>query len=648
LDWLSEKPSLGGSLSEAVLLAISDLDRPQREVAIEAAAASADPEGLVGLISTEDVIRRNAALEALTKQGRRSVPALVRALSDPDPDVVMFAASTLGKTRDATAIPHLTRILRHADINVIQAAVESLGALRAASTLKALEELLQGDPWLRFSVVHTIGEIGHPSSVPTLLRLLADKQLHENAVGALGKIGGPEAVGELVRLLEGSSSFAEFKVYLNALGAALAQVSDPAALQKIPAWAAFARNGERVAADLVQALREPVADDGHPLDQLATKEAAIDLVRCLRLKSCYSEMVAAAGTELLRDALLFAAADIGIELEPHLTRALAHENRRVRLFACQAMAASMLERSAGAVTRLLADPDEEIRAAAVRVLARLHCTDALGDIVGRLGDGSVGVRISAIESLTRMDASTVTTAMLRNPAVLAQQRALVLSIMRDNPHPSQRGFLEACLSERDDGVRQAALQALVAAQPPDLGNTIEALLADSSVRVRREAIAALSERRSERSRQVLLSSLERDPETRSETIRALARVGDDRLIPKLIAIFESIPTAEQTLAVDTLGALGAPSAEPFLARKLAHPDATVRRHAVSALARIGSTPALRRLAVALRDSDPRVRLALSRALASCPHPIARNALERLSLDPVATVAAAARGEQSTQ
>jgi len=67
-----------------------------------------------------------------------------------------------------------------------------------------------------------------------------------------------------------------------------------------------------------------------------------------------------------------------------------------------------------------------------------------------------------------------------------------------------------------------------------------------------------------------------------------------------------------------------------------------RRHVAGALARIGTTPALQRLGVALRDSDPRVRLAVAQALASCPHPIARSALERLSLDPVAAVASAAR------
>src|SRR6187455_576064 len=96
----SQDIGLAQSLNEAVLLALADLDRSQRQRAIEEAASAADPEKLVGLIYTEDAVRRNAALEALGKGGRRSVPALVRALKDPDPEVVMFAASTLGKTRD--------------------------------------------------------------------------------------------------------------------------------------------------------------------------------------------------------------------------------------------------------------------------------------------------------------------------------------------------------------------------------------------------------------------------------------------------------------------------------------------------------------------------------------------------------------------
>jgi HEAT repeat protein len=141
---------------------------------------------------------------------------------------------------------------------------------------------------------------------------------------------------------------------------------------------------------------------------------------------------------------------------------------------------------------------------------------------------------------------------------------------------------------------------------------------------------------------LLLGLLERDPETRCDVIRVLGRIGDERVVPKMIGIFRSCTAVEQACAIDALGALESPSVEPFLVRQLAHRDPQVRRHAVRALAQIGTASALLRLGIALRDEHPKVRMAVAKALASCPHPIARRALERLSLDPVASVAAAAR------
>ena len=78
----------------------------------------------------------------------------------------MFAASTLGKTRDRVGHSPSRAVLKHSDVNVCQAAIESLG--RAARRVDAgpLGELLRGDAWLRFAVVHTLGEIGDPQQRP--------------------------------------------------------------------------------------------------------------------------------------------------------------------------------------------------------------------------------------------------------------------------------------------------------------------------------------------------------------------------------------------------------------------------------------------------------------------------------------------------
>jgi HEAT repeat protein len=168
------------------------------------------------------------------------------------------------------------------------------------------------------------------------------------------------------------------------------------------------------------------------------------------------------------------------------------------------------------------------------------------------------------------------------------------------------------------------------------------MLSDPSVTVRRAALAGLIDQPTEQIRQVLLSLLERDPETRRDVIRVLSRIGDDRVIPKMIDIFGNCDAAQRAYAVDTLGAIESPSVEPFIAKQLGHRDPRVRRHAVRALIRRGTSSALRRASVAVRDRDPQVRLTVARAMAPCPHPIARSALERLCFDPVEEVAVSAR------
>jgi HEAT repeat protein len=613
----SREIGIGESLNDAVLLALANVDRAERERAIERAAEAVAPEQLVRLISTDDAVRRNAALEALGKGGRRSVPALVQALRDPDPEVVMFAAGALGKTRDPSAIPHLVEILKHKDLNVCQAAVESLGELRAVSTLGALGELLRGHSWLRFAVVHTLGEIGDPSSIRTLIDLLADEELRHSAVASLGKIGGIEVIGALLQQLDVGHSPAEFTLCLQALGSALVQLPDPTVLQKTPAWVAFAKDAEaKVGAGLRHVLRVAL-EPGDSAEEQVNK--------------CMCE------------ALLFAAAEIGLGLERYLTSALSHRNGNVRRFACRAIAAGSFEAGAAAVTSLLTDPDETIRAAAVGVLGRLHHTDGLPGIVARLDDDSKGVRSAAAQTLARMDARLVTIALLRNPKVLTDRQLVVLSIMRNNPHPLQRGFVEASLGHADEHVRGGAVAAF-AAQGSDLVELLEPMLADPSADVRRSAIAAISQRPSERTRQLLLGLLERDRGARADVIKALGRIGDSRVVPKLIAIFDSCTTDEQINAIDALEVIEPPGVEPFLARLLGHQDSSVRRHAVRALVRIGTAPALRRIVIALRDDNPRVRMTVSKALASCPHPIARSTLERLSLDAAESVAAFARSQ----
>ena len=154
------------SIEEAVMHALRSSDARIRAGGIASASRSMDPEALVEAVADQsDAVRRNAAIEALTRAGPRSVPTLIRALRHRDVEVVMFAAGILGRTRDAPAIPHLVRLLDHDDINIAQGAIESLAHLRAAASVEALIKMLDRDLWLRFAAIHALGEIGDPLAV---------------------------------------------------------------------------------------------------------------------------------------------------------------------------------------------------------------------------------------------------------------------------------------------------------------------------------------------------------------------------------------------------------------------------------------------------------------------------------------------------
>ena len=153
------------------------------------------------------------------------------------------------------------------------------------------------------------------------------------------------------------------------------------------------------------------------------------------------------------------------------------------------------------MTPLLADPDEVIRATVARLLSRLNYADGIAQIVDRLDDPSHAVRTAVVEALCRMDAHLVSTAILRNPQRLNERLETVLSIMQANPHPLQRGFLEACLRDPRIKIRTAAVATLAAQRGADLTGVLEPMLTDPSVAVRRAALAALTDHPTERIRQ---------------------------------------------------------------------------------------------------------------------------------------------------
>ena len=233
-----------------------------------------------------------------------------------------------------------------------------------------------------------------------------------------------------------------------------------------------------VAPRLKQMLRQK-ADEADSADQLAKKEAAVELVRCLRLEPCYSDLIAAATDERLGEALLFAAADIGAMLEPYLTSALVARG--------QSGAEVRVPGDGGGVARIGGGSRDRAAGGSRGDDSRCGRSSngapaphrGLARHGGTPGRRIEHVRTATIQALARMDARLVTMALLRNPKVLSEQQLSVLSIMRANPHPLQRGYVETSLASADEQIRHAAVAAFAAQRGADVVEALAPMLADS-------------------------------------------------------------------------------------------------------------------------------------------------------------------------
>jgi HEAT repeat protein len=596
------------SLEDALRAALGGEEREARGAAIREASVRADPEALVVLIGDHaDSISRNAALDALTRGGTRSLSALVRALRHPDPEVVMFAAGVLGKTRDRAAIPHLVGLLTHLDVNVVQQAIESLAHLRASSAVGALLATLDEDPWLRFAAVHALGEIGDPRAVGKLATLLGDEATREVVIGALGKIGSAEALEHLAGVLRDSPEPDAFMACLQAIGTALDRHPDLKLVGR-GAWAGLrSPDAGDVHERLVQVLAAETAGEGG--EAIDVRRAAAAVIHALRLRHLYTALVVAGSDARLRQSLEFYVLALGAEIVPTLRLGLAASSASVRQLACHVLGALGGDEDAPAVAARLVDEVPEVRIAALGALARLGNGKHAHRMLPLLADPSEDVRRAAIDALGRLDAQVVTLLLLTARAQHPSHLVPTLAVMERSPHPDQLGFLERCLGHEAPEVRAGAVRAL-AAQRGDVVARVARAVHDPDGRVRREALEVIAGSRSALARRVLLQALE--------------EVGD-------------------VDAVRAVGALDDLAVVPPLVRQLAVANAAVRLAAVAALRQFTSPTIVRHVAALATDPEAAVREEVARLLAASDDPGARAALERLSVDPTSAVAEIARG-----
>lgn len=197
-----------------LLAALTDRDPDVRNVAARSLGRmrlQATEEALVGLLGKHDqaVSARIAAI--CIEMGSRTAPLLIKTLRDGSPKARFWAARILGEIKDPRATRSLADALLDTDSEVRSAATWALGQTGDRSTAPLLEPLLHDSIWyVRAHAAESLGKLSNPEYAGALGELLRDSSwwVRKNALDALVALGGEPAKAVFLRTLSSDDRFA--------------------------------------------------------------------------------------------------------------------------------------------------------------------------------------------------------------------------------------------------------------------------------------------------------------------------------------------------------------------------------------------------------------------------------------------------------
>jgi HEAT repeat protein len=174
---------------ELIEEAMADADPAVRIRASRAAAIRLDPERLIEMIERgESLACRASAMDALAAAGEKVIPAIVAALSDGCRGAVLFLLQVLGRIRSPASVALLRSTAHDPDPMLAQAALESLAHQHDTASLPLFIDALHAEPWIAFTAIDALGELGDPRAVDPLLKVREDEIYGDAARAALERI----------------------------------------------------------------------------------------------------------------------------------------------------------------------------------------------------------------------------------------------------------------------------------------------------------------------------------------------------------------------------------------------------------------------------------------------------------------------------
>ncbi len=582
--------------------------RVRREAALAVARVN-DPSvavrSLLAEVCSDDVLSRNAALEALRNMGSAVVDPVLACLATAVGPARRFLVEALLEGADARCVPTLRALLDDPDGNVPPAAAEVLGVIEGPEALAALGDALERrDPVVRLAALIAFEARRELSRWQTVSALVDDPVCGAHAVRALSTQRDDASIARVAE--------------------ALASPHRRVALAALMACARVARSGDGRAALLARALTSskvlfalasraelgPVPERVAAIEGLALAGDPTTLDVVLRGCSSRDPEVATAAEAALDG---YPAASIPAALEralvgaPSLTAAVMawalRCGRDDDAAALTALAWASLSKPSGPVT-------------AWEVVARFCGPDDASLLAERVGrslakpDADIGDLLPAIDRALRLHRAEVEP-LLRSFVAPSRAGMLVaLALVRAGLSLDHAQVMEG-FSAADPAVRAAALRALGVAGAGPSADVIERARRDVSPDVHAALVDAVRLGGAERDTLFALA-FDRSAEAplRAASLASLAARGhrDGSLIDAALADPDADVVLEGIRAFDADVPISA------LVAATSHADTTVVIEALARLRERDAQAALGRATVLLTHVAPQVRMAAVRAL----------------------------------
>ncbi len=160
---------------------------------------------MLPLLRSESPSLRNIAMDVLREIGEDDIQSIQPFLRDVDPDLRIFMADILGHSKSLKAVPLLCEaLLKDPEVNVRYQAAMSLGNLGYSEAVESLQNAMNDEEWVQFSVVEALVKIRAHDTVDMLVAHLENCSVLVASViiDALGEIKNIKSVPLLLGYLE--------------------------------------------------------------------------------------------------------------------------------------------------------------------------------------------------------------------------------------------------------------------------------------------------------------------------------------------------------------------------------------------------------------------------------------------------------------